>query len=145
MQGTKRFIKLTTEQEEALKLGWKTGKKATFRHRCHYILLSSQGKSILEISAFYGVTRQSISKWFTRYEQQGIEGLHTSKGQGCPPILRIDNTVEMNKVEELVEASPQNLKVVVAQLEKEFGKSLSVKTLQRILKKKSGLGNDLEK
>lgn len=145
MQGTKRFIKLTTEQEESLKLGWKTGKKATFRHRCHYILLSSQGKSILEISAFYGVTRQSVSKWFTRYEQQGIEGLHTSKGQGCPPILRIDNTVEMNKVEELVEASPQNLKVVVAQLEKEFGKSLSVKTLQRILKKKSGLGNDLEK
>jgi len=51
----------------------------------------------------------------------------------------------MNKVEELVEASPQNLKVVVAQLEKEFGKTLSVKTLQRILKKKSGLGNDLEK
>lgn len=136
MQGKKRFITLSSEQETALQLGWKTGKQSVFRHRCHYILLSHQGKNISEISSFYAATRQSISKWFTRYEQQGIEGLHTSKGQGCPPILRIDNTVEMNKVEELVEASPQNLKVVVAQLEKEFGKSLSVKTLQRILKKK---------
>jgi transposase len=136
MQGKKRFITLRSDEESALQLGWKIGKTSTFRHRCHYILLSSQGKSVLEISSFYGVARQTISGWFTRYEQKGIEGLRTSNGQGRPPILRIDNTLEMNKVEALVEASPQNLKVVVAQLEEEFGKSISVKTLQRILKKK---------
>jgi transposase len=136
MQGKKRFIILNSDEESALELGWKKGKKMTFRHRCHYILLSSQGKTISEISSFYGVTRQSISQWFTNYEQKGIEGLHTSKGQGRPPILRIDNQVEMDKVEELVAASPQNLKVVVAQLKEEFDKNLSVRTLQRTLKKK---------
>lgn len=136
MQGTKRFITLTSEQETTLKLGWKTGTKATFRHRCHYLLLSSQGKSILEISAFYKVTRQSIAGWFNKYEQHGIEGLHTAKGGGRPSILRIDNETEMKRVEELVEASPQNLKVVIAQLETEVGKKMSVKTLQRLLKKK---------
>lgn len=136
MQGKKRFITLTSDESSALELGWKKGKKMTFRHRCHYILLSSQGKTISEISSFYGVTRQSISQWFTNYEQKGIEGLHTSKGQGRRPILRIDNQVEMDKVDELVAASPQNLKVVVAQLKEEFDKNLSVRTLKRTLKKK---------
>jgi transposase len=145
MQGKPRFITLSSDESAALQLGWKTDKKSTFRHRCHYILLSSQGKSIAEISSFYGVTRQSISKWFTNYEQKGIEGLRTGKGQGRPAILRIDNEVEMNKLEELVEASPQSLKVVVAQLEEEFGKTVSIRTLHRLLKKKNGLGNDLEK
>nr|WP_280956532.1 IS630 family transposase [Bernardetia litoralis] len=75
-------------------------------------------------------------RWFNRYEKEGIAGLETTKEEGRRPILRIDNEEEMNKVESLVEASPQSLKVVVSQLEEDLGKSMSVKTLKRLLKKK---------
>ncbi|AFM05303.1 hypothetical protein Fleli_2956 [Bernardetia litoralis DSM 6794] len=69
----------------------------------------------------YQVTRQLIIRWFNRYEKEGIAELEATKGQGRRPILRIDNEEEMNKVESLVEASPQSLKVVVSQWEEELG------------------------
>ena len=46
MQGKKRFIKLSQEEERLLEHGFKNGKKATFRQRSHYILLSNQGNVI---------------------------------------------------------------------------------------------------
>lgn len=143
MQGKKRFIKLDKKEEEALKIGWKTGKKATFRQRCHYILLSSQGLEINAISKVYQKTRQSIAVWLNKYEAKGISGLHTAKGSGRPPIIRIDNVTEVKRIEDLVEANPQNLKVVLNQIKEELGKELSKKTLKRLLKKGTGAGSDL--
>lgn len=139
MRGKKRFISLSLEEVSSLKHGWKEGKSSTFRTRCHYILLSHQGKKVSEIMDFYQVTRQLVIRWFNRYEKEGITGLETAKGQGRHLILRIDNEEEMDKVESLVEASPQSLKVVVSQLEEQLGKSMSVKTLKRLLKKKMEL------
>ena len=135
MKGIKRFIKLKKSEKEALEKGWKTGKKATFRNRCHYILLSNQGLTINEIGAIYNKGYQAIARWLNRYEKKGINGLHTAKGKGRHPIIRIDNESDMKKIEEFVEDHPKNLKVVVAKIKKELGKEMSVKTLQRILKK----------
>jgi len=58
MKGKKREIKLSEEEKTALKEGWKNGKKATFRQRCHIILLSNQGKEVFEICELYEVSRQ---------------------------------------------------------------------------------------
>jgi len=142
MQGKKRYIKLTKKERVRLENGRKTGKKATFRQRCHYILLSDQGKSIGQIGDIYRTSRQAIAGWFDRYNASGIGGLHTAKGKGRPPIIRIDNEAEVKKVEDLVEKNPQNLKRVLTQIEKQLGKKMSKKTLQRLLKKKSGDGSD---
>lgn len=144
MQGKKRFVKLDKKEEEALKRGQKMGKKATFRQRCHYILLSHQGLEINEISEIYQTTRQMIAKWLNKYEEKGIFGLHTAKGNGRPPIIRIDNETEVKKIEDLVKANPQKLKLVLSQIKEELGKEMSKKTLKRILKKKAGVGKDLE-
>lgn len=139
MKGKKRFIKLTEKEREILEKGWKTGKKATSRQRCHYILLSDQGKKIQDIADIYQVSRQSVARWFDRFEANGISGLHTAKGKGRPQIVRIDNETEMKRIEELVEENAQNLNPVLAAIEKEFGKTMSKRTLQRILKKKVAL------
>ena len=136
MKGKKRFLTLTSEERVWLEKGRKTGKKATFRQRCHYILLSDQGMRAQEIATIYQVCRQVITKWFDRYENRGISGLHTAKGKGRPAIIRIDNEAEITKIEELVEKNPQNLNPVLAALKEELGKSMSKRTLQRILKKK---------
>ena len=139
MQGKKRFIKLTNQERVWLEKGHKTGKKATFRQRCHYILLSGQGKRIEDIADIYQVARQTIAGWFDRFQTLGISGLHTAKGKGRPAIVRIDNEAEMTRIEKLVEENPQNLKPVLSAIQKEFGKTMSKRTLQRILKKKMAL------
>ena len=136
MKGKKRFIKLTSEDRASLEEGHKRGELPTFRQRCHYILLSDRGKKIGEISEIFEVNRLTIGRWFDRYEAEGIAGLHTAKGRGRPSIIRIDNETEVTRIEELVEKSPQNLKPVLAAIEKEFGKTMSKRTLQRILEKK---------
>ena len=60
MKGKKRFITLSTVDFEALELGFKKSKSSTFRQRCHYILLSNQGKFIGEIALIYAVSYQTI-------------------------------------------------------------------------------------
>lgn len=141
----KRFIKLTTEQEQELVHGFKTGKKATFRERCHYILLSNQGMEIESIAGLYGATRQRVARWFDRYQADGVAGLHSQRGQGRKPILRVENKVHVDAVKKLVEKHPQNLQPVLQGIKKRFGKSMSKKTLQRFLKKRSTGGNDSAK
>ena len=89
----------------------------------------------------YGTTRQSVAGWFNKYEQSGIRGLDTQRGQGRKPLLRIENELESQKVEQLVEQYAQNLNPVLNELEKEFGKKMSKRTLQRFLKKKAIDGN----
>jgi len=145
MQGEKRFIKLTKKEYDWLVKGWKTGKKPAFRKRCHYIILSHQGKEIKEIAEIYQVSRQTITKWFNKYQFTGISGLHSNKKPGRPAIIRIDNETEILKIEDLVKNSSQNLKPVLVAIEKEFGKKISKRTLQRLLKKKDGHGNVSEK
>jgi len=92
--------------------------------------------TIQQIADIYQVGRQTIAGWFNRFEARGISGLHTGKGKGRPPIVRIDNKTEILRIETLVENSSQNLKPVLVAIEKEFGKTMSKRTLQRLLKKK---------
>lgn len=141
MSAQKRFIKLSEEQRKELGQGFKTGSKSIFRQRCHYVLMSDQGYEIPQIAELYGVTRQLVARWFNRYEQQGISGLHTSKGRGEKPILRLDNTEHVQSVKTLVEEHAQDLNPVLAALEKRLGQPLSKRTLHRFLKKLDMPGN----
>lgn len=144
MKGKKRFVKLTEAQKKELKEGHKLGKTASFRQRCHIILLSNQDYTIDQICPIVSVTRNTVIRWFDRYESSGIEGLHTKKGQGAPPILRLDNEVESQLVDDLIAEHAQNLNPILTQLETQLGKKMSKKTLQRFLKKKTIAGNDLD-
>jgi len=138
----KRYIKLTESEVIELEQCRKTGKQNTFRQRCHYILLSNQGKSVDEISEIYQVGRNSVTNWYNRYESSGITGLHTTKGQGRPAIICIENQSEVAQIEKWVEQHAQNLKPVLAEIDQKLGKKMVKRTLTRLLKKKSGDGND---
>ena len=144
MKGKKRFVKLTDAQRKELESGHKSGKTATFRERCQIILLSDQGYTIDQIRPILSIGRNTVIRWFDRYESDGIDNLHTKKGQGAPPILRLDNQVESSLVDELIEQHAQNLNPMLTELEAELGKKMSKRTLQRFLKKKNIAGNDLD-
>ncbi len=140
-----KHIKLSKEEGIALEKGRKTGKTHTFRERCHYILLNDAGVRIEEIAKIYQTSRQVIGGWIKRYELGGIQGLETAKGKGRRPIVRINNETEVKHIEDLVEQTPQNLNQVLVKIKADLGKEMSKKTLQRILKKRIGVGNDVEK
>ncbi len=139
-----RTIQLDEESRIALVKGFKTGKKAVFRNRCHFILLSDQGYSMEEIASIYSTNRQSVAVWYDRYEATGIDGLHTRKGQGEKPILEVSNSADVERVKRLVEQHAQDLDQVILHLEEETGKSMSKRTLQRFLKKLVSSGNAFE-
>lgn len=145
MKGKKRNIKLTEDQRAELVKGHKTGKKSTFRQRCHYLLLSDQGFSMEQISEIHSISRISLGKWYTRYERDGLAGLATAKGQGRKTVLRIENQADAQRLEGWVADNAQNLRPVLAQVEEHFGVSICKRTLQRVLKKKTMPGNASEK
>jgi transposase len=141
MDGRIRLIQLSETQRAALEKSFKTGKRAVFRQRCHFVLLSDQGYGVKEIAQVYQTTRQLVGRWLDRYEAAGIEGLHTRKGRGEKPILRVDNTEQVERVKALVAEHAQDLKPVLTTLEEELGRSLSKRTLQRFLKSLTTPGN----
>lgn len=135
MSGKKRFIKLSDTQRENLEKGFRFDSRATFRQRCHYLLLSDQGYSLNEIAQHFRVSRQLVARWLDRYDRNGIEGLNTRKGQGDKPILHIENQDHVRMVKLLINKHENDLDPVVSGLESRLGRSLSKRTVQRFLKK----------
>lgn len=142
MQGKRRYIQLEAEQRNELAQGYKQGKHSSYRKRCHIILLSAQGYSIAEISKIIPCSRQRIYSCFNRYESSGIQGLDTAPGGGRPPIFKLENQAESDRVKEIVSRHPQQLKQALPLIEKELRISTSKSTLVRFLKKTVGPTSD---
>ena len=142
MKGKKRFITLTDQQRQELEQGYKFGDKATFRLRCHMILLSDKGMEVKQIAEVLDSTRQSVSLWFDRFEALGIDGLHTVKGGGRPTIFKMENAAEVARIQEIIAQHPQQLKQAIPQIEAELQRSFSKETLIRFIKKTVGPTSD---
>ncbi|WP_201546991.1 helix-turn-helix domain-containing protein [Psychrobacter lutiphocae] len=82
-----RQIELTDAERKALDHGYKHGKTASYRKRCHIILLKSDGRIAKDIAQITDTNIQSVYNWLNRYDAEGIQGLQTKAGQGRPRIL----------------------------------------------------------
>ena len=138
----KRYIKLTVEEVASLKKGFKSRKPYVFRRKCDCILESNRGKSINELRELFKVRRATITEWFNRWENEGINGLEMRVGRGRAKKLNLDNELQVKRVKELVENNPQNLNRVLDSLKSEYKIDLSKKTLKRFLKNLNTDGND---
>lgn len=143
MTRKKRYIgRLTVAQKSSLKKGHKIGKRHSFRRKCQSILLSSDNKTIEDLSQLYGVTKRTVSSWFNAWESEGIKGLKLKPGQGRKPKLNRSDKDQVKAIKVLIENEPKNLKQVVVQIKSDFGIDLSKKTLKRFLKNLNIVGND---
>ena len=127
-----KVITLTPEQQTALEHGYRSGQSAAFRQRCQMILLKSQSRSSQDVARIVGCCEMVVNNWMTRYQQEGIDGLHTKPGRGRKAIL--DSQTDLEQVREAVRGNRQRLRVAKADLEEALGKSFSDKTLRRFLK-----------
>ena len=105
------------------------------RRRAHAVLLSYQGMSVPAICSIYTVCRQTVSTWFSKWNEFGICGLVDSSGRGRPPLL---NDKQKSDVVKRVEKSPRSLKSVLSDLGEELGITVSIDTL-KLLCKQAGL------
>ena len=101
------------------------------RRRAHAVLLSYQGMSVPAICSIYTVCRQTVSTWFSKWNEFGICGLVDSSGRGRPPLL---NDKQKSDVVKRVEKSPRSLKSVLSDLGEELGITVSIDTLKLICK-----------
>lgn len=135
MSRKKRFLLLDSEQKGLLTLAYKTGKSASYRKRCHAILLSSRGKSISELCSIFDVLPNAVINWFNRWEKNGLEGLQTVAGQGRPCLIQVSDAPLVASIKAKVETTPKKLDTVLAQLQNDGSLTMSRRTLKRFLKK----------
>lgn len=105
---------------------------ARVRKRAHSILLSSEGFGIDHISCIYKADRDSVSAWIDNWEQKGTEGLYDRPRSGKPPKL---TGTEVEIVKELIKEHPHSPKIILAKIPEKTGKTVSISTLKRIVKK----------
>ena len=133
-----KLIELSPDQRAELEKGYRTG-KATFSRRCHMVLLKSENRTSKEVAAIIGTNQISVNGWVNRYETEGVSGLKTKSGRGRKAILNKEQ--DGKKVKAAVKKERQRLKLAKDELEKELGKTFSLKTLHRFLKNLSADGN----
>ena len=122
---------LTTEEILTLNEMHKKHPLHFSRIRAHAILLSYQGISVPMICTIYPVCRQTVSTWFSKWNEFGICGLVDSSGRGRPPLL---DDKQKSGVIKRVKQSPRSLKSVLSDLEIELGITVSIDTLKLICK-----------
>ena len=127
-----RFIRLDEIRVRMLTRIYKRSEYHRVRQRAHCILLSHAGRTIAELTEIFGTDRTTIYNWFNSWESESLIGLYDKKGKGRKSKL----TPEIrDKITELIKGEyPENLSEICAVIEKQFGVSVSTKTIERFLK-----------
>ena len=124
-----RYVALKTEEFEALESGSKNSNH-TIRKRSQCLLLSHQGRTIIDLSSIFDVDRRTIERWFDKWEKEGVNSLPITTGRGAKTRLKGLEQV----ISEQLEIHSRNLKNVLLHLEEKHNIRIYKKTLQNFLK-----------
>lgn len=126
-----RYIKLSEIEQESLTDLYASSVSVLVRERCQCLLLSNKGIKSRELMQIFNVTRITIYHWFDLWDSEGISGLSRKVGQGRKRILA---SIPQSSLENMVSANPQNLNLVIKELEDQFAVCCHKETLKRQLK-----------
>ena len=125
-----RYIKLKTEEIEALDRILKNSTNNTIRKRSQCLLLSNQKRTITDLSNIFNVSRRTIERWFDKWDIEGVNSLPIMNGRGVKTRLKGFE----NEVSQQLEIHSRNLKNVLLYFEKKHNIKICKKTLQNFLK-----------
>jgi transposase len=127
-----RYIKgLTKDTLKLLKRIYKQSKYYQVRQRAHCIELSYQGYCISELMEIFQVSRNTIYNWFNAWESSKFSGLYNSSGRGRKKLFTVEQEQQIKK---WVKETPKNLEKVQEKILREWGNTVSKKTIKRIIK-----------
>jgi transposase len=101
------------------------------RQRAHCILLSIRGYTVTQLQDIFQVDRTTIYNWFNGWESRRFVGLYERAGRGTKPKLTPD---EQAQVKAWGKRCPRQLNTIRALVKQHFGKTVSKKTLSRVLR-----------
>jgi transposase len=127
-----RYIALTEQEEKTLEEVSSHHGNARQRMRAQGLLLSHRGFKIDAIAQAYAVDRDTVVRWFNRWEQRGIVGLQDGVRSGRPEKLTAQ---EQGRVRQLFKVHARALKPIAGEIFKATGKQVSADTIKRIGKK----------
>ena len=104
------------------------------RQRALCMILSHQRYTPSQLAEMFDVNLKTIYNWFFAFEQRKLPGLYDRLGRGRKPTL---TDSQQHQVEQWAKASPKNLKKAVAQMKQAFDKTVSQKTIERVIKRLS--------
>jgi transposase len=124
-----RYVTLKTEEIEALELSSNNANNL-IRKRSHCLLLSNQGRTIIDLASIFDVDRRTIERWFDKWEKEGLNSLPIAAGRGVKTRLKgLDEVLSKQ-----LEIHSRNLKNVLLHLEEKHNIRICKKTLQNFLK-----------
>ena len=124
-----RYVTLKTEEIEALESNSKNSNH-TISKRSQCLLLSNQGRTIIDLASIFDVDRRTIERWFDKWNNEGVNSLPITAGRGVKTRLRGLEDV----LSEQLETHSRNLKNVLLHLEEKHNIRICKKTLQNFLK-----------
>ena len=124
-----RYVTLKTDVIEALEYSSKNA-NSTIRKRSHCLLLSHQGRTIIDLASIFDVDRRTIERWFDKWEKEGVNSLPITTGRGVKTRLKGLEKV----ISKLLEIHSRNLKNGLLHLEEKRNIRICKKTLQNFLK-----------
>jgi transposase len=124
-----RYVTLKTEEIEALEISGKNANNL-IRKRSQCLLLSNQGRTIIDLAGIFDVDRRTIERWFDKWEKEGLNSLPITAGRGVKTRLKGLEEV----LSKQLEIHSRNLKNVLLHLEEKHNIRICKKTLQNFLK-----------
>jgi transposase len=135
-----KYVKQITKEEELQLIEIvKISKNHKQRMRAEIIILSNKQYSIDEIEKIKDLDRDRISALIDKWEIEKIGALKDKPRTGRPKKLNVAEEIELKK---LIDKEPKNLKKVIAEIEQQFDKEISVSTVKRVLKKTNIVGKE---
>lgn len=125
-----RYIKLKTEEIETLEQLLLNSKDNSVRKRSQGLLLSHQGRTIIDLANIFNVNRRTIERWFDDWLKNGVNSLSIQSGRGVKTRLK-DYSSE---VSQQLELHNRNLKNVLIYFKEHHNITICKKTLQNFLK-----------
>ncbi len=130
-----RFIRLTEAERLLIDTQYKRSSSPVVRERCMFLKLSSQNKSMMEISRIMEVGRLRVSIFFNAWENadnlsEKEKSLGIKKGRGAK--LKLEKVKDV--LPDLVKENSRNLNVVLDILDKKYEIKVTKQTLRNFLK-----------
>jgi transposase len=130
-----RYIVLLEEELKVIDYLYKKSNNSVVRERCMFLKLSTDKKSMMEISRIMKVGRLRITLFFNAWEKAKTlkdkqETLSIKKGRGAK--LKLKKVADL--LPELVKEYSRNLNVVLEILEREHQIKMTKQTLINFLK-----------
>ncbi len=75
---------LSDEEKNELEQLWREGETHRERTRAHAVLLSAQGRAIVELAQIFGAERDAVGRWLSHWEERGRAALADAPRSGRP-------------------------------------------------------------